>query len=161
MNRSFTWDVGLLRGGGWGEQVKDLQVPALHFRSRSRRAPGRRSPRGAAGVLGPGLRLRVRMEPAAPRLRPLGPRACAVKPRRGPALGRSARERPATPAGQGAPCLPLGARGAGGSARKLVSPASQKLAASGLLAPRKQLQTRVGRVETCSRGTHQSKLQKP
>lgn len=110
MNRSFTWDVGLLRGGGWGEQVKDLQVPALHFRSRSRRAPGRRSPRGAAGVLGPGLRLRVRVEPAAPRLRPLGPRACAVKPRRRPALGRSARERPATPAGQGAPCLPLGAR---------------------------------------------------
>lgn len=80
---------------------------------------------------------------------------------RGCALSAPARERPATPAGQGAPCLPLGARGAGGSARKLVSPASQKLAASGLQAPRKQLQTRVGRVETCCRGTHQSKLQKP
>lgn len=132
--------------------------PALYFRSRSRRAPGRRSPRGAAGVLGPGLPLRVRWSRLQSRGALSAPRACAVKPRRRPALEHSARDRPASPAGLGAPSLPLRARGAGGRARQLVPPASQSTGCSRSRSTREAALDESGKGRNVLRGTHQSKL---
>lgn len=157
VNRSFTWDASLLRGGVGGTG-KARRFPSAHRRSpASTSGAGLRQHRATHPARGRGRVVRwiATASPggeAARQWRPRHPSACAVKRRRRPALGHSPGDSPASSRGWAPPHprLPLRAPGPSGRARERVPPASQTAGCMGSRSTKEAAWDESRRVGTCA-----------
>lgn len=105
MNRSFTWDVSLLRGGGWEEQVKAVG-PRTPFQEQVSASTRATLPAQSAGRLGPWVATASPGGAGGPAVAPSRPPRLRGKAAAAPSPGALSARASRHPGGAGRPMPP-------------------------------------------------------